>query len=169
MDILQTIIIAVVEGLTEFLPVSSTGHMIIAQALLGIESDAFVKAFDVIIQFGAILAVVVLYWQRFFRLDTSPAPEGSTPVQRLLHKWNFYHKLLVAFIPAVVIGGLCNKYIDALLGNVMVVAVMLVVGGVFMLFCDGLCHRPVSVPGDDTRRVAFDGNHRGRNGPKAYP
>lgn len=138
MDILQTIIIAVVEGLTEFLPVSSTGHMIIAQALLGIESDAFVKAFDVIIQFGAILAVVVLYWQRFFRLDTSPAPEGSTPVQQLLHKWNFYHKLLVAFIPAVVIGGLCNKYIDALLGNVMVVAVMLVVGGVFMLFCDGL-------------------------------
>ena len=138
MDIIQTIIVAIVEGLTEFLPVSSTGHMIITQALLGIESDEFVKAFDVIIQFGAILAVVVLYWKRFFRLDHSTPPEGLTPFQRTLRKWDFYYKLLIAFIPAMVIGGLCNKFIDALLGNVMVVAVMLVVGGVFMLFCDKL-------------------------------
>ncbi len=138
MDILQTIIVAIVEGLTEFLPVSSTGHMIITQALLGIESDEFVKAFDVIIQFGAILAVVVLYWKRFFRLDHSTPPERLSPLQRTLRKWDFYYKLLIAFIPAMVIGGLCNKYIDALLGNVMVVAVMLVVGGVFMLFCDKL-------------------------------
>ena len=138
MTIIQTIIVAIVEGLTEFLPVSSTGHMIITQALLGIESDEFVKAFDVIIQFGAILAVVVLYWKRFFRLDHSTPPEGLTPVQRTLRKWDFYYKLLIAFIPAMIIGGLCNKYIDALLGNVMVVAVMLVVGGVFMLFCDKL-------------------------------
>ena len=135
MDIIQTIIVAIVEGLTEFLPVSSTGHMIITQALLGIESDEFVKAFDVIIQFGAILAVVVPYWKRFFRLDHSTPPEGLTPFQRTLRKWDFYYKLLIAFIPAMVIGGLCNKFIDALLGNVMVVAVMLVVGGVFMLFC----------------------------------
>ena len=120
MDIIQTIIVAIVEGLTEFLPVSSTGHMIITQALLGIESDEFVKAFDVIIQFGAILAVVVLYWKRFFRLDHSTPPEGLTPVQRTLRKWDFYYKLLIAFIPAMIIGGLCNKYIDALLGNVMV-------------------------------------------------
>lgn len=138
MTIIQTIIVAIVEGLTEFLPVSSTGHMIITQALLGIESDEFVKAFDVIIQFGAILAVVVLYWKRFFRLDHSTPPEGLTPVQRTLRKWDFYYKLLIAFIPAMIIGGFCNKYIDALLGNVMVVAVMLVVGGVFMLFCDKL-------------------------------
>lgn len=138
MDIIQTIIVAIVEGLTEFLPVSSTGHMIITQALLGIESDEFVKAFDVIIQFGAILAVVVLYWKRFFRLDHSTPPEGLTPFQRTLRKWDFYYKLLIAFIPAMVIGGLCNKFIDALLGNVMVVAVMLVAGGVFMLFCDKL-------------------------------
>lgn len=138
MTVIQTIIVAIVEGLTEFLPVSSTGHMIITQALLGIESDEFVKAFDVIIQFGAILAVVVLYWKRFFRLDHSTPPEGLTPVQRTLRKWDFYYKLLIAFIPAMIIGGLCNKYIDALLGNVMVVAVMLVVGGVFMLFCDKL-------------------------------
>ncbi len=138
MDILQTIIVAIVEGLTEFLPVSSTGHMIITQALLGIESDEFVKAFDVIIQFGAILAVVVLYWKRFFRLDHSTPPEGLTPFQRTLRKWDFYYKLLIAFIPAMVIGGLCNKYIDILLGNVRVVASMLIVGGVVMLFCDRL-------------------------------
>ena len=138
MTIIQTIIVAIVEGLTEFLPVSSTGHMIITQALLGIESDEFVKAFDVIIQFGAILAVVVLYWKRFFRLDHSTPPEGLTPVQRILRKWDFYYKLLIAFIPAIVIGGLCNKYIDILLGNVRVVASMLIVGGVVMLFCDRL-------------------------------
>ena len=138
MTIIQTIIVAIVEGLTEFLPVSSTGHMIITQALLGIESDEFVKAFDVIIQFGAILAVVVLYWKRFFRLDHSTPPEGLTPVQRTLRKWDFYYKLLIAFIPAMVIGGLCNKYIDILLGNARVVASMLIVGGVVMLFCDRL-------------------------------
>lgn len=138
MTIIQTIIVAIVEGLTEFLPVSSTGHMIITQALLEIESDEFVKAFDVIIQFGAILAVVVLYWKRFFRLDHSTPPEGLTPVQRTLRKWDFYYKLLIAFIPAMVIGGLCNKYIDILLGNVRVVASMLIVGGVVMLFCDRL-------------------------------
>ena len=138
MTIIQIIIIAIVEGLTEFLPVSSTGHMIIAQSLLGIESDEFVKAFDVIIQFGAILAVVVFYWKRFFRLEHSLPPESYTPLQRFLHKWDFYYKLLIAFIPAMLIGGLCNKLIDKLLGNVMVVAVMLVAGGIFMLFCDKL-------------------------------
>lgn len=136
MDLLQTVIIAIVEGLTEFLPVSSTGHMIITQNLLNVESTPFVKAFTVIIQFGAILSVVCLYWKRFFRLDHTPAPEGSTSLQRFLHKWDFYWKLFVAFIPAVVLGGLLNGVIESLLGNVIVVAVMLVVGGVFMLFCD---------------------------------
>lgn len=76
MDIFETIVIAIVEGLTEFLPVSSTGHMIIAQNLLGVESTEFVKAFTFIIQFGAILSVVVLYWKRFFQLNHTPAPEG---------------------------------------------------------------------------------------------
>lgn len=136
MDLFQTVIIAIVEGLTEFLPVSSTGHIIIAQNLLNVPSTPFVKAFTVIIQFGAILSVVVLYWKRFFRLNHTPAPEGSTKLQQFLHKWDFYWKLLVAFIPAVVIGGLFNKVVDKLLGSVMVVAVMLVIGGVFMLFCD---------------------------------
>ena len=136
MDIFQSIIIAIVEGLTEFLPVSSTGHMIITQGLLGVESDDFVKAFTVIIQFGAILSVVVLYWKRFFRLNNEPAPEGASAVQRFLHKFDFYWKLLVAFIPAAVIGLLFSDKIDELLESVTVVAVMLVLGGIFMLFCD---------------------------------
>ncbi len=140
MNVLETIIIAIVEGLTEFLPVSSTGHMIITQNLLGIESTPFVKAFTIIIQFGAILSVVCLYWQRFFRLDHTPAPAGATPLQAFLHKWDFYWKLLVAFVPAVVIGfvGKMTGLIDRFLESVEVVAVMLVVGGVFMLFCDRL-------------------------------
>ena len=136
MSIFESIIIAIVEGLTEFLPVSSTGHMIITQGLLGVESDDFVKAFTVIIQFGAILSVVVLYWKRFFRLNNEPAPEGATVVQRFLHKFDFYWKLLVAFIPAAVIGLLFSDKIDEMLESVTVVAVMLVVGGIFMLFCD---------------------------------
>lgn len=141
MNIFQSIIIAIVEGLTEFLPVSSTGHMIITQGLLGVESDAFVKAFTVIIQFGAILSVVVLYWKRFFRLNTEPAPEGAGALKRLIHKFDFYWKLLVAFIPAAVIGLLFSDKIDEMLENVTVVAVMLVVGGVFMLFCDKIFNR----------------------------
>lgn len=141
MSIFESIIIAIVEGLTEFLPVSSTGHMIITQGLLGVESDAFVKAFTVIIQFGAILSVVVLYWKRFFRLNTEPAPEGASGVQQILHKFDFYWKLLVAFVPAAVIGLLFSDKIDEMLESVTVVAVMLVVGGVFMLFCDKIFNR----------------------------
>lgn len=136
LTILQTIVLAIVEGLTEFLPVSSTGHMIITQNLMGIESTPFVKAFTVIIQFGAILSVVVLYYKRFFKLDHTPAPKGSTPIKQFLHKWDFYWKLFVAFIPAIIIGGLGNKLVDELLGSVTVVASMLVIGGIFMLFCD---------------------------------
>lgn len=124
MSILQTIIIAIVEGITEFLPVSSTGHMIIAQKLLNIESTEFVKAFTVNIQFGAILSVLVLYWKRFFQtLD-------------------FYWKLLIAFLPAAVIGFLASDYIDSLLENVVVVAVTLVLGGVLMLFVDKWFDKP---------------------------
>jgi undecaprenyl-diphosphatase len=118
MNLLHTIILGIVEGLTEFLPVSSTGHMIIAQKLLGIESTDFVKAFTVNIQFGAILSVIVLYWKRFFQ------------------SLDFYWKLLIAVFPALVIGFLLNKVIDHLLGSVYIVAIMLVVGGVFMLFVD---------------------------------
>ena len=137
----ETIIIAIIEGLTEFLPVSSTGHMIITQNILGVESTEFVKAFTFIIQFGAILSVVVLYWKRFFRLNHTPAPEGATPLRKFLHKYDFYWKLLVAFIPAAVLGLLFNDMIDAMLESVVVVAVTLILGGVFMLFCDRIFNK----------------------------
>jgi len=124
MNLLQTIIIAIVEGITEFLPVSSTGHMIIAQKLLAVESTEFVKAFTVNIQFGAILSVVVLYWKRFFQT------------------FDFYWKLIIAVLPALVLGFLFSEKIDALLENVTVVAIMLVIGGVFMLFVDKWFNKP---------------------------
>ncbi len=141
MDTIQTIIIAIVEGLTEFLPVSSTGHMIIAQNLLGVESTPFVKAFTFIIQFGAILSVVCLYWKRFFQLNHTPAPEGASTFKKLLHKYDFYWKLFIAFLPAAVFGLLFSDAIDAMLERVEVVAVTLVLGGVFMLFCDRIFNK----------------------------
>ena len=144
MDWIQTVIIAIVEGLTEFLPVSSTGHMIITQNLLGVpQGDPFVHAFTFIIQFGAILSVVCLYWRRFFQLDNTPAPEGSTTLQKLKHRFYFYWLLFVGLVPAMVIGLLAKKsgLLDWLLDSVLVVAIMLVVGGVFMLYCDRLFNK----------------------------
>lgn len=144
MTFLQTIIISIVEGLTEFLPVSSTGHMIITQNLLGVpQGDPFVHAFTFIIQFGAILSVVCLYWKDFFRLDHSPAPAGSSALGRFLHTWRFYWLLFVGVLPAVVVGLVAKKsgLLDWLLDSVTVVAVMLVVGGIFMLFCDRIFNR----------------------------
>ena len=132
MDLLQTIIIAIVEGLTEFLPVSSTGHMIITQKLLGVgEGDPFVHAFTFIIQFGAILSVVCLYWKRFFQMRNQ---------QEVREKLRLYGLLIVGVLPAVVIGLLAKKsgLLSWLLDSVLVVAIMLVVGGIFMLFCDRL-------------------------------
>lgn len=137
----EAIVIAIVEGLTEFLPVSSTGHMIIAQNVLGVESTEFVKAFTFIIQFGAILSVVVLYWKRFFRLNHEPLPKGVSGFRRFLHRYDFYWKLLVAFLPAAVLGLLFSDLIDAMLESVLVVAIMLVLGGVFMLFCDRIFNK----------------------------
>lgn len=142
-NIFQTIIIAIVEGLTEFLPVSSTGHMIITQALLDVKSTDFVKAFTVIIQFGAILSVICLYWKRFFVLNsTDGLLEGTTALKKFLHKFDFYWKLLIAFLPAAVFGLLFSDKIDELLESVNVVAIMLVIGGIFMLFCDKLFNKP---------------------------
>jgi undecaprenyl-diphosphatase len=118
--------------------------MIIAQNMLGVpQGDAFVHAFTFIIQFGAILSVVCLYWRRFFRLDTTPAPAGSTLLQRLKHRFYFYWILIVGVLPAVVIGLLAKKsgLLDWLLDSVLVVAIMLVAGGVFMLFCDRLFNK----------------------------
>lgn len=133
MDLLQTVIIAIVEGLTEFLPVSSTGHMIIAQGLLGVESTPFVKAFTVIIQFGAILSVICLYWRRFFYPE---AVLSGTSYWKAMY--DFYARLVVGVLPAVVLGLAFNDFIESDLGNVTLVAVMLIIGGVFMLFCDKL-------------------------------
>lgn len=116
----EAFVIAVVEGLTEFLPVSSTGHMIITQAILGIKSDEFVKLFTINIQFGAIISVLVLYWKRF------------------LQSFSFYTKLLIAFIPAAVIGLLAGDIIDELLESPLVVAISLLVGGIVLLFVDKL-------------------------------
>ena len=156
MDWLQTVIIAIVEGLTEFLPVSSTGHMIITQNLLGIEQgDPFVHAFTFIIQFGAILSVVCLYWKQFFQFDHTPAPEGSSTFARLKHKYRFYWLLFVGVLPAVIIGLLAKKsgLLDWLLDSVEVVAVMLVVGGVFMLFCDRLFNKGTDANQVNERRA----------------
>ncbi len=122
MTIVQAIIIAIVEGLTEFLPISSTGHMIIAEKMLGITPDEFVKAFTVSIQFGAILSVLVLYWRRFLQ---------GIP---------FYVKLFIAFLPAAIVALLFGDTIDALLENVTVVAIMLLLGGVVLLFIDKWMH-----------------------------
>ena len=219
MNWIETIIVAIVEGLTEFLPVSSTGHMIITQNLLGVpQGDPFVHAFTFIIQFGAILSVVCLYWKRFFQFDHTPAPEGSNEIytagkrlyrdpdnkmvagvlsgfaaytktdpllwrlgmviltflfgsglliylvlaitmptigrpswlRRMRHKYYFYWLLFVGVLPAVVIGLLAKKsgLLDWLLDSVEVVAVMLVVGGIFMLYCDKLFNK-----GSDENRV----------------
>lgn len=118
MSYLDAIILAIVEGLTEFLPVSSTGHMIITTALLGIPPDNFTKTFTVAIQLGAILSVVIIYWQRFFK------------------SIDFYLKLFIAFLPAAVIGFLVSDFIDAVMERVEVVAIALIVGGIFFLFVD---------------------------------
>jgi undecaprenyl-diphosphatase len=123
MSYLDAIILAIVEGLTEFLPVSSTGHMIIAAALLGISPDDFTKTFTVAIQLGAIVSVVILYWKRFFK------------------SFDFYVKLLIAFVPAAVMGLLLGDTIDAMLERVDVVAYALIAGGIFFLFIDNVFKR----------------------------
>ena len=123
MTLIQAIIIAIVEGITEFLPISSTGHMIITQHLLGVESTDFVKAFTVNIQFGAIISVIALYWKRFFQT------------------WDFYLRLFVACLP-LIIAYVLDKQIDTMLESVMVVAVALLLGGILLLFVDNWFDRP---------------------------
>lgn len=120
MSYLHAIILAIIEGLTEFLPVSSTGHMILGSSIMGIAHESFTKLFTVAIQLGAILSVIVLYWRKFFQT------------------LNFYFKLVVAFIPAAVFGLLFNDFIDSLLENVLVVGITLFLGGMLFLFLDKL-------------------------------
>lgn len=118
MDTLQAIILAIIEGITEFLPVSSTGHMIIASSFFGIAQDDFTKLFTIVIQLGTILSVVVLYFKRFFQ------------------SLDFYYKLFVAFIPAVIFGLLLSDFIDSLLENPITVAISLIIGGFLLLKID---------------------------------
>lgn len=131
MGILEAVILAIIEGLTEFLPVSSTGHMIIASSVMGIASDDFVKLFTIVIQLGAILSVLVLYFKRFFQ------------------SVNFYLKLFVAFIPAAIFGVLLSDKIDDLLESPATVAASLVIGGVILLFVDKWFNRPVVTREED--------------------
>lgn len=126
MNFFEAIIIAIVEGLTEFLPVSSTGHMIIAERFLGTESNNFTKLYTVAIQLGAILAVVVLYWRKFINITS----------------WMFYIKLVVAVIPALVLGFLFSDKIDELLESPLTVAILLLVGGIIFLFIDKAFKNP---------------------------
>jgi undecaprenyl-diphosphatase len=124
MSIFQLIILSIIEGITEFLPISSTGHMVIASSIMGIDKDTFVKLFEIVIQLGAILAVVVLYIKRFFR------------------SLNFYYKLVVGVIPAVILGVFLKKYIDILLESPLVIGVALLVGGIILLFVDEWFNKP---------------------------
>ncbi|HOZ84453.1 MAG TPA: undecaprenyl-diphosphate phosphatase [Niabella sp.] len=126
MGIVEAIIIAIVEGLTEYLPVSSTGHMIIASTFLGIEKAEFTKLFEVAIQLGAIMAVVVLYWKKFIDFT----------------KWQFYLKLMVGVIPALLLGFLFSDQIDAMLESPKTVAISLLIGGVVLLFIDKAFKKP---------------------------
>lgn len=127
MTIIQSIIISIVEGITEFIPISSTGHMIITEKLLNVQEDDFVKVFTIAIQLGAILAVVVLYWKKFFDFK----------------RWQFYLKLVVGVIPALILGFLFSSKIDKLLESSVTVAISMLVGGIVLLFIDKMFRRPL--------------------------
>ena len=137
MTYLQAIILAIVEGLTEFLPVSSTGHMVIVSSLMGIAGDEFTKLFEVVIQFGAILSVVFLYWKRFFQ------------------SFDFYLKLAVGFLPAAAFGVLLYKHIKALLDSPTTIAVILLVGGIILLFVDDWFSKNENNPTDASQEITY--------------
>jgi undecaprenyl-diphosphatase len=126
MSLIQAVIIAIIEGLTEFLPISSTAHMKFANPLLGIQHSAFTDLYEIVIQLAAILAVVVLYYKRFFDFS----------------KLSFYFKLIIALIPAVVAGVLLKKHIDAMLDNIVFIAIVMIAGGFILLFIDRMFTRP---------------------------
>ena len=139
MTTIQAFILAIIEGITEYLPISSTGHMIFASSYFGIQNDDFVKLFQVSIQFGAILAVVALYWKKFFDFS----------------KFNFYIKLACAVIPALVLGKLFDDKIEAVLGDPIPIAIVLIVGGIVLLFIDSRFQNPtVAVEEDITIKKA---------------
>ena len=126
MDLFQAFVLAIIEGLTEYLPISSTAHMSFMSSIFGIQNDDFVKLFEVSIQFGAILAVVALYWKKFFDFS----------------KFNFYIKLACAVIPALILGKLFDDKIEAILGDPVPIAIVLILGGVVLLFIDSRFQDP---------------------------
>ena len=126
MNSIESVILGIVEGLTEFLPISSTGHLIITSSLMKIEKDEFTKLFEIAVQLGAILSVVVLYWKKFFDFS----------------KLQFYFKLLIGVIPAVILGLLFSKKIDQLLESPLTVAITMFLGGIVLVFIDGFFKNP---------------------------
>lgn len=136
MDIVQSVIIGILEGITEFIPISSTGHMIIAEKLLGIDETEFVKVFTVAIQLGAILAVVVLYWKKFFDFKN-------------LH---FYFKLIIGVLPAIILGLIFANKIDEMMGSTLVVVFAILLGGIVLIFIDQFFNHPTI---DSEKQVTF--------------
>lgn len=162
MELIHAIALAIIEGLTEFLPVSSTGHMIIYSSLAGIAGNEFTKLYTVDVQFGCILSVLVLYHRRFLTDTRTGTFTVPSYLKSLPPRWqpmaDFYSKILIAFLPAAVIGFLLNDFIDSLLENVTVVAVTLLLGGIVLVFIDRIVNREpkdgdVSVP--DAIRIGF--------------
>jgi undecaprenyl-diphosphatase len=130
MNLIQAIVIAIIEGLTEFLPISSTAHMKFANPLLGVQPSAFTNLYEIVIQLAAILSVVVLYYRQFFDFK----------------KLSFYIKLIIALIPSVIAGVLLKKHIDAMLVNIVFIAIVMIAG---VVFCSstGSSSEPNSRPG----------------------
>lgn len=166
MSTLESVILAIVEGITEYLPISSTGHMIIAQALLHVKETAFVKVYLINIQFGAILAVLALYFKRFVNFRTTQevlslllqfwsAKKRRAFFELVFVKNDFYVKLLVAFIPAAVIGFLLNKKIDQFLESVNIVAASLILGGIAIIISDHFFKSRIVPDGPDTESVQY--------------
>lgn len=141
MNVFEAIVIAIVEGITEFIPISSTGHMIITQKLMGMQEDDFSKMFTVAIQLGAILAVVVLYYKKLLS-----AKNGWKK------QFEFYLKLAVGVIPALMLGYFFSEKIDAMLESATVVAVSLLLGGIILLFIDKVFNHPVT---DDEQKISY--------------
>lgn len=135
MTLFQSIILGIVEGITEFLPISSTGHMILASYFMGIQDDSFTKLFEICIQLGAIMSVVVLYWKKFFDFK----------------KWQFYLKLVVAVVPALILGFLFNDAIEELLESPMTVSISLILGGIVLLFIDKAFNNPTITTEEDIK------------------
>ena len=148
----QAVILGIVEGLTEFLPISSTGHMMLAQALLKMPNNEFTKVFIVNIQFGAILSVLILYWKRFFYID-GLSKDGAINVLR--EKFDFYLRLFVAFLPAAVLGLLFKKHIDKMLSSITTVAISWLVGGIVLVLIDKIFKSQIdeAAQQEDTVRV----------------